>query len=642
MKPGANSLVWGLCLVLAACAPREPEGRFLELVQVRPVNTSGVFLNEPLVFHFSESLDPTSILGSVVQIVAREDGSRARGDLRLSGNKLVFHPAPVLAADLSDGGYLPNTTYDVQLTGFPRLDCLRSQTGAPLRRSLSLEFRTVDPAAPQSGFVFEDSSLDVGLPVLLKEKLIEPGEPILLEGEEPLDPATLFAEDFVLKRQMKELQEPDKKRPPMSEPIPMRARLLDNRNRRAVRWGEGTTLIELQPLQRLEPGELYFLDTAEDLRLRDFGGHPVPVRAGKALRRGIQIEVARHALGAPGSYFEYTETFIDTELRSPEPAEPPHTSAMGELGVDGTLAWGTTGRAELRWPAAAGHGAEGFVELTETEARTDIQATRMRLGAGVRCLIGSEPGPIVLRAQGKLLIEGTLVRQTSGEPPAAPGPFVPVLGMPPEPAAPTDSAESLSDWLARARAARTHCLVIIAGGDLVISGGIEADCPVLLVAGGRLRVRGRGLRAPELVTLGEGGGRSLNYERLGGNPFADVARLELDTPTRNLLAVPLVFGARSSSIPPLGGAERWHASPRIGAYAGRSGPAGAFEPRYRVQFLGECEPDGGGPSEVLVDDPVLLVDCPTLRLELTIEVGPGEVWDPPWIDSVQVRWDSPK
>lgn len=658
------SWVWGLCLLLGSCAEQEPEARFLELVQFRPANTTGVFLNEPLVFHFSEDLDPTSVLGSAVRIVARApetaagagDSLEARGELQLTGNKLVFTPAPVLAADLSDGGYLPNTTYDVELMGFPRLDGLRGQDGAPLRHSLSLEFRTVDPADPQSGFVFEDSSLDVGLPVILRAGEVEPGEPILLEGEEPLDPATLFAADFILTRKLKESRGRGK-RPPG---IPLRARLVDNRNRRSARWGEGTTLIELQPLQRLEAGGEYWLQVVEDLRLRDFGGHRVLIAARAPLRRRMTIRVALQAIGAPGSYFEHTETFINADLRSPEPPslpEPPaalsESTVEAPLGVDGTLAWGSTGRAELRWPAAAGSGSAGFVELGEHEERTDLHGTRLHLAPGVRCELSTAAGPVVLRAQGKLLIEGTLVRRV-GEgvelPAGLPADVFVPLGLSPLAAgdpvtgpAVGEPMEELSAWLERTRASGTHCLILIAGGDLVITGGIEADCPVLLVAGGRLRVAGRDLRAPQLITLGEGGGTSLNYEReVGKKRYADEARLQLDSPTTNPLAVPLVFGVRSSSIPPIGGAERWHASPGIGSYPGSFGPAEAFQPRFRVQFLGECEDPRRGPEQVLVDDPVLLVDCPTLRLALTITVGPGEVWDPPWVDSVQVRWDSPK
>jgi len=615
----------------------------LELVQFRPLNASGVFLNESLVFHFSENLDPTSVLSPVVEITARDEAhTRARGELHLSGNKLVFVPAPVLRADLSDGGYLPNTTYDVELGGFPRLDGLRGQDGAPLHHSVHLEFRTVDPSDPQSGYVFEDSSLDVGMPVFLRSREIEPGEPILLEGEEPLHPGTLFAEDFLLRRRRPDVGA-EHDGPRLSDPIPLRARLIDNRNRRAGR--EGTTLIELQPLERLDPGVTYYLYVDPDLRLRDFGGHRVLVGDGSVPRRRMEIEVLRHALGAPGSYFEYTETFIDAELRSPEPPEPPADSDISiPLGVDGTLSWGTSGRLELRWPAAAGRGTDGFVELSGRERRRDVQSTRLRLAAGERCALDPAPGPVILRAQGKLLIEGALLRTTNAAPDPGAASFLPVLAAPGtsppgEPVA-ADVMPSLSDWLREAVERNTNCVVLIAGGDLVIPGRLEVDCPVLLVAGGRLRVTGRDLQAPRLATLGEGGGTSLNYGWVGGERFADVAGLELDAPTEDLLAVPLMFGVRSSSIPRLGEAQRWHAaSPRKGTHPGSFGPAGAFPPRLRVQFLGEPADPEHAAGELLVDDPVLLVDCPTLRLAITLEVGPGEVWDPPWVDSVQVRWD---
>lgn len=648
MKPAAITLVWGLSTALAACAQREPEARWLQLEQFRPANTTGVFLNEPLVFHFSEGLDPTSVLPTAVQIVARNgERTRARGDWLLAGNKLTFQPAPVLAPDLSDGGYLPDTTYDISLAGFPRLDALRDLTGVPLERSLSLTFTTVDPAAPESGFVFEDASMDVGLPLFLQRDRVEPGAPILLEGEEPIDPSTLFDDDFALYKQI-ESGENGSKRP---EPIGVRARLLDNRNRRAARWGEGTTLISLQPLEKLEPGARYRLlvgadlnQAGADLRLRDFGGHRVLVRSRTRKNNRIYIDVASHAFGAPGSYFEHTETFMTPELRSIEPPGLPDLAVDAPLGVDGTLYWGTSGRVELLWPAAAGTGRDGFVELGATDARTDLHATRVRVAAGVTCELDAPAGPVVVRAQGKLLIEGSLVRLGSGEPVEDDSAFVPleVPAYAADPAAREEPIEALSDWLARTIAAGTPCLVLIAGGDLVIHGSVEADCPVLLVAGGRLRVGGRVLRAPRVFTLGEGAGNGIEFAHPEGTYYTDPARLELDEPRLNQLAVPLVFGVRSSSIPPLGGAERWHDSPKVGLYKGGFGPAEAFVPQTLVQFLGERADPERGPAQMLVPDPVLLVDCPTLKLDLTIIVGPGEVWDPPWIDSVQVRWDSPR
>jgi hypothetical protein len=58
-----------------------------------------------------------------------------------------------------------------------------------------------------------------------------------------------------------------------------------------------------------------------------------------------------------------------------------------------------------------------------------------------------------------------------------------------------------------------------------------------------------------------------------------------------------------------------------------------------VRYLSERRQPSGQMREVAFEDPAVLEDSPTLRLEILLEVGPGGVWDPPWVDSIQVRWD---
>ena len=84
----------------------------LHLTHIRPSNPEGLFLNEELVFHFDSDLDPTSVTGASIEIHS-EDGSPARGELRLEGDRVRFVPAAVLATDLSDGGYRPGTKYKI-------------------------------------------------------------------------------------------------------------------------------------------------------------------------------------------------------------------------------------------------------------------------------------------------------------------------------------------------------------------------------------------------------------------------------------------------------------------------------------------------------------------------------------------------
>jgi hypothetical protein len=57
-------------------------------------------------------------------------------------------------------------------------------------------------------------------------------------------------------------------------------------------------------------------------------------------------------------------------------------------------------------------------------------------------------------------------------------------------------------------------------------------------------------------------------------------------------------------------------------------------------YVGEHAPTGGERAEdVVVDDPAALVDCPTVRLLVELEVFPGAVWDPPFVDDVTLEYE---
>jgi hypothetical protein len=218
---------------------------------------------------------------------------------------------------------------------------------------------------------------------------------------------------------------------------------------------------------------------------------------------------------------------------------------------------------------------------------------------------------VVLRAQGSLRIEGVL-RRASG---------VAEVSL-------FRAGETLSEWLLRARANDLDCTVLIAGGDLVVDGRVDVDGPLLLVAGGRIRVARRsGVRAARAWTLGEGSG-SFVYDRPSReNQNPAIAPLRLDLATTNQLVRPLVYGVRSTPIPRDGEAARWYPAPEVGGHAGHGS--------FRVRYIGR----GATGAEVAFDDPAAFYDSPTLRLEILLEVPPGKVWDPPWIDSVQVGWE---
>ena len=600
----------------ASCSGAGREPVVLELLQARPEpGATGVFLNEELELYFSEEIDLASVHAQSARI-ATQAGDPARGHWQVAGRRLRFTPEPVLASDLSDGGYRPGRTYLVELSGFPRPDGLRGVSGAPLARSIRWEFRVVDVTAPERGFLFEDASLETGLPLVLRSLEVPPGGPIVLEGREPLDPSTLFGEDFELS--------------PIGSPgarIPVRARLAQNFDRRAPR-PRGTTLVELIPQRTLDSGAEYVLRIPPSTsRLRDFGGHRVPYLGGFGGQRPV---IVVRASSAPSTNVHF-EPFMGTENRSPE-AVP---------GLDGTAWWGDSGRVELRLPRAAGSAEQGTVELSGSVDASDLQALRMLLPAGAEAALSERPGLVILRAQGSLRIEGRLRRRVpsaganslrGGETLSG---WLDRVQAPGSPATEWVDLESLSAWLDRAQALGVTTTVLVAGGDLILSGEVDVAGPLLLAAGGRLRLQRDpgGIRASQVHLLGrEGLGPSFLDPLTGLDKKMVDAGLELDLVVDNPLVAPLTFGVRSGPIPREGQAARWLGPPHVG---GRHG-TGAF----RVRYVGSIRSrDGSESTQRVVDDPSLLTDCPSLRLQVELSVGPGVPWDPPWVDFAEVSWD---
>lgn len=585
------------------CAPDRSAPTPLRLLQASPEpGAKGVFLNERIVVDLSRGVDPASLHARSTRVLDAL-GRPARGQWSVQGARLTFTPDPVLSSALDDGGYRPGETYRVELAGFPRPDGLRASDGAPLERGAAWEFRVVHPDDPaRGGFLFEDSSMDTGRPLVLRSERIGPRDPIRVEGGEPVDPSTLFAEDFLLQvwrgGGQGELAG-------QVERIPLRARLADNRERRSPR-SSASTWIELQPLEPLRggPDAVYQLHLVTGARLRDFGGHPVLLapRSGPSLSH-LEVEDE----DAPAA-MSHSEHFLGLENRSP----------LAVPQSDGTAWWGgESGRVEVRFLAAAGDGRDGDVRLQDRLPAHDVRSVRLHQPAGVTTTLPVDGGCVVLRAQGSLRLEGTLVRRARH---AALESFLP--------------GETLSAWIARMQSDGPPVTVLVASGDVVIAGEIDLDGPLLLAAGGRVRLVGpRMLRASSVHVVGDLGGHG-SFERAHGPDVPPIlqAPLAADAPLHNPLVEPLTFAVRSGPIPRQGRVRRWH--PLRVAPGGRAG-AGAF----RVRFVGE-RPAGAEPAELLVDDPMLLVDSPTLRLQVELRVEPGPRWDPPWVDFVELSWDA--
>ena len=608
---------------------RDPDS--MQLLLVRPENRSGVYLNEPLVFDFSHEVDRSSVTRRSLRIELA-DGTPARGEIRVDGRRVVFEPAAVLSPGLTDGGYLPGQRYTVTLLGFPALDSLRGVGGEPLQRTKRFPFTTVrDVDWPRENFVFADDSPERCAPLFPLRASIAPDEAILLACEEPLDPSTLFAEDF-------DLRGSDR------EPIPMSVRLIHNSATEPLleEWASPgkrpVAIVELQPLSSLEEAARRNIDdeidpptggsrrgranlalrVASRLRLADFSGNATPVLSKSAI--GIFIEEERP------SDKEFREHFTDKKRLKPIPI----------VGVDGTALWDGTGQVEVRYPRAAGSGLDGDLRYggprePASESRSDLNSVSFTVGAqGLE--LTSEPGLCVVRSQGRMVIRGPLRRTTQV-------PVQPMHAWSREARAAGDPKPRLTDWLEEARRAGENWTVLVAGGDLVVDGEIAVDTPLLLVAGGMIRISGNvhagrmeGASNEEFFLLGVGGG--------GANRWR-ILDLEIDPPQHNRLVQPISFAVLSKQIPQDNSPIEW-----LEADEEKHSPAGRRGGTLDVWYVQGVPPLSFDPEqEVLLTDPRLLNSPGPVHFFVRIDIPAAPEsndrglapWSPPFLDAIILK-----
>lgn len=582
---------------LVGCSPgAEPPVRVMLLEQMRPRREAriGVFLNEVLVLHFSEDVDPASVTTESLSVRPLGQTKVAQGRFEVDGRRVRFVPSLGLSKELDDGGFKPGTRYELLVRGFPALDGVRSTEGLPLARSARLYFETAALSEPR-GQMYEDRTPTAGAVMRLKRSptgsvRIQGDDSVVLTCGEPLDPSTLVDGEFVLQLDQSG-----------TELIPLDPHLVSNSH-------ETGAVLELRPRRILSPGDYYLrpLDSGGSGRqpqvsVKDFGGNQVWY-LGQPSERKIEVQEA----GDHASDYHLVETFLDDELHSP----------LVVPGVDGSAHWDDTGQVTIRFPRIAGSGEAGETLLEGSEARKDIHATRLRVPEAGDAQLISVPGLVCLRAQGLLEVSGRLVRR-SGEGEMISRSF--------------ERGEDISDWLGRAEEADPNWTVLVAGGDLVIDGEIEVSGPLLLAAGGRIRITGK-VRAQrnELWLVGEGGGGDIN-------PTASRALMHLDPPFKNPLVEPLTFAVLSNPMPRAGGVTRW------------SGAEVEYEERnggVRVQFLPPDLPFGAPLEEWgAVDHPRDLLESSSLRLLIHLRADPtgnhprpGR-WYPPVVDSIRLSWE---
>jgi hypothetical protein len=632
-------------LSLGAC-DRTPEAvANLTITQFRHERAQGVLLNEPLVVHFSRPLDPRSLTRASFS-VTDVDGRRARGTVRVVGRRLEFEPELSRSHELADGGFLPSQRYTLRLAGYPRVDALRGRDGAPLERSIEYAFET----APADGMPFLDEAPERGARLTIEDSSVGAGEPWHLFCDKAIDPRSVSNERFVLvpsriDSQRNELQEGGaqdsgtspqdteqvgERRVARPEFVELRARLVENRPEFAR--------IELMPRdtsglpQLLAVGAYSLIEVASlGVPLRDLGGTPIE-SAFRNLAFAVPLLVENAAPLVLGR--RLIETFASDDLASPRSVD----------GSIGQARWEGDGRVRLLLPRAAGTGQDGIVELTETGERTRFEATDLSIPEGASVEFGAT-GPVILAAQGRITISGRLIRRVqTGEARQAPDEGhaawlrrlrfdegtldVPWLAF--------EERETLTRFLERAGREQLPVTCLVCGGDLVVDGDIDVDGPLILVAGGRVRIPGR-VRASE-ARITKPFGRSAVDAWIYDLP------LEIDEPTQNPLVREQRWSIVSGPLMPGSDFRHWSAA----RAAGRPEPGTDDGPpgnRFEVAFIGVGTDDQGRLVDLEpVSDLRLLEDTTVVRLRIDLVVAPARpgfpiTWDPPWVDEIELVWE---
>lgn len=674
-------LLLGLLPGLLGCGGQAKAGvDSLRLVSISPKSGSDrIALNEDVRIIFDDVLDPSSRTSDAARVervdrVPADGRQQVLGRWRIEGRELRFQPKGPTRPDLLDGGFRPGSTYALTLEGFPGLSGPRSMGGARLETSIVHYFSTAplgDPSGDDGGAfeILKDASPRRAARLQLGPDAegASEGRPLAWDASlqvscaEPIDPRTLNPKDFEVRPFTRASQGRGRAgMEPRSVPVKS-IRLLRNEDEDSVDPALGAAALVEVTLQRnlpLRDGASGFFDLVLRPGVPD-GGGPLDYSGTPVYGGPIRFVAARQDTYVPERKGSYDIEFLNAQDFIPvlDPAS------------DGTALWSDSGRLEVRYPRAAGSGEAGRVVLEGPVGEADVHATRLEVPRGQ--LPGDEgarltgEGLVVLRSQGRMDIDGTLLRRLPDgvEPP-------PMWGL--DARFSPDQQETLTEWLAGAAEVNAPWTVLVAGGDLVIHGEIDVDTPLLLVAGGM--IRGEGVpksMAGQLWILGEGGFASRPYRSSDTAWPIQAPPLTIDEPVFNQLKEPLEFVAISSEVPKGIAPSDW-GSPSVFGHRGKSGS-------YRVQFLrpdalgfspgadsGSSGSEGGSrggevrssqeerlgqavrhdePKDVAAgDDPMGIGRGSRVRLRIELRLMPPNarrnalVWDPPFVDRVRLFW----
>ena len=136
-----------LLLAFAGCGGPHRHGlEPLTLVRTSPDLTQDIrlYLNQELTLFFSDAIDPLSVTSDSVAVLDA-DGHRVAFACppRLGSHTITIVPDIPLQPDLSDGSFRPDSSYELQVAGYPRPDGVAAADGRVLTAGFRRSFRTL-------------------------------------------------------------------------------------------------------------------------------------------------------------------------------------------------------------------------------------------------------------------------------------------------------------------------------------------------------------------------------------------------------------------------------------------------------------------------------------------------------------------
>ena len=182
-------------------------GQGLVLTSFLQAGQDNVPLNRILEFRFSEPVDPASVTPGSIQI--RRGGAfglTAQGTFTADGSVVRFFPRLPSLCDLSDAGFATDTTYRVQLMGYPEEFSVKNSKGQPLTTTVTYEFHTLPDTDP----AYLEDQIPGAVPTILKASTdafdwdvgdvpavdVLDGNVLVLQVSENLDPCTVTANNI--------------------------------------------------------------------------------------------------------------------------------------------------------------------------------------------------------------------------------------------------------------------------------------------------------------------------------------------------------------------------------------------------------------------------------------------------------------